>query len=58
MYNNDRPLPKPPALRHPSSFTPYEAGPGNDAMPDEAPPQYAEQPAAAEQILDEAAGAT
>ncbi|KPA38834.1 udp- transferase [Fusarium langsethiae] len=58
MYNNDRPLPKPPALRHPSSFTPYEAGPGNDAMPDEALPQYAEQPAAAEQILDEAAGAT
>ncbi|KAJ0125797.1 Uncharacterized protein HZ326_31098 [Fusarium oxysporum f. sp. albedinis] len=58
MYNNDKPLPKPPAPRHPSSFAPYEAGPGNDAMPDEAPPQYAEEPAAAEQILNEAAGAT
>ncbi|SPJ85725.1 related to sterol glucosyltransferase [Fusarium torulosum] len=58
MYNNDKLLPKPPTPRHPSLFTPYEAGPGNNAMSDEAPPQYAEQPAAAEQILDEAAGAT
>ncbi|KAH7231729.1 uncharacterized protein BKA55DRAFT_713390 [Fusarium redolens] len=58
MCSNKKPLPKPSAPRHPSSFAPYEVGPGNDAMPDEAPPQYAEEPAAAERILNDAAGAT
>ncbi|QPC60681.1 hypothetical protein HYE67_002912 [Fusarium culmorum] len=58
MHNNDKPLPKPSTPRHPSSFAPYGVGPGNDAMPDEAPPQYTEEPAAAERILNDAAGAT
>ncbi|CAF3454571.1 unnamed protein product [Fusarium graminearum] len=58
MCSNEKPLPKPSAPRHPSSFAPYEVGSGNDAMPDEAPPQYAEEPAAAERILNDGAGAT
>lgn len=58
MDSNEKSLPKPSALRHQSSSAPYEVGLGHDAMPDEAPPQYAEEPAAAEQILDDAAGAT
>ncbi|CEF79773.1 unnamed protein product [Fusarium graminearum] len=58
MHNNDKPLPKPPAPRHPSFIAPYEAVPGNDAKPDEAPPQYTEEHATTEQILNDIAGAT
>ncbi|KAJ6026610.1 uncharacterized protein N7446_004790 [Penicillium canescens] len=58
MGSSEEPLPQPPALRHPSSFAPYEADPGTDASQNEAPPQYAEEPAAAERILNDAAGAT
>jgi len=58
MCSNDNPLPKTPAPRYPSSFAPSEAGPGEDTMPVEATPQYAEDPAAAERILNDAAGLT
>ncbi|KIL85261.1 hypothetical protein FAVG1_11691 [Fusarium avenaceum] len=58
MDSNKKSLPRPSAPRHPASSAPYDVGSGNDAIPDEAPPQYAEEPAAAEQILEDAAGAT
>ncbi|KAG8664776.1 uncharacterized protein FPOAC1_013556 [Fusarium poae] len=50
MYKNDKPLPKLPAPRRPSSVAPYE--------PDEAPPQYTEEAKATEQILNDVVGAT
>ncbi|KAH7186145.1 UDP-glucose,sterol transferase [Fusarium flagelliforme] len=59
MGSNKNLLPQPPAPTHPSSsYASYEAGPGTDALQNEAPPQYAEQAAAAEQILNDAVGAT
>ncbi|KAM0284676.1 hypothetical protein ACHAQH_001830 [Verticillium albo-atrum] len=45
--------------RRPSSYAPDEGGPSNyDTIPEDAPPQYSEQAAAAERIFNDAAGAT
>ncbi|KAM0594292.1 hypothetical protein ACHAP6_000850 [Verticillium nonalfalfae] len=59
MSGDDKPLPRAPMPRRPSSFAPDEAGPADyEASPGDAPPRYSEQAAAAERILNDAAGAT
>ncbi|EGY14047.1 hypothetical protein VD0002_g1265 [Verticillium dahliae] len=59
MSGDDKPLPPSPMPRQPSFFAPDEAGPADyEAISEDAPPRYSEQAAAAERILNDAAGAT
>ena len=58
MPGDDKPLPAPPMFRQPSPFELDGAGPSNYDAERDAPPQYSEQAAAVEHILNDATAAT